>query len=99
MSTDGGTAVGRLLACQSESCTISRSIRVARLDDGPSPDGHTAPAHRETTHAVPTVSVDTFCDDPLYPRSTRTVEQMLTRGKAVASVDVEILRHASVNAG
>jgi len=45
------------------------------------------------------VSVDTFRDDPLYPRSTRAVEQMLTRSKAVASVDVEILRHASVNAG
>ena len=43
---------------------------------------------RNTTHTKPTVSVDTFRDDPLYPRVARTARQILARGKVVAPVDV-----------
>ncbi len=39
-------------------------------------------------HSKPTVSVDTFRDDPLYPRIARAAEQRLARGKVVAPVDV-----------
>lgn len=47
-----------------------------------------AEMRRETTHSKPTVSVDTFRDDPLYPRIVRAAEQILARGKVVAPVDV-----------
>ncbi len=43
---------------------------------------------RKTTHSKPTVSVDTFRDDPLYPRIARAVDRLLARGKVVAPVDV-----------
>ena len=46
------------------------------------------PMMRTTTHSKPTVSVDTFRDDPLYPRIARAVERLLARGKVVAPVDV-----------
>lgn len=38
------------------------------------------------THAV--VSVETYRDDPLYPRIVRAVTAILARGKVVAPVDV-----------
>lgn len=38
------------------------------------------------THAV--VSVETYRDDPLYPRIVRVVTAILARGKVVAPVDV-----------
>lgn len=34
------------------------------------------------------VTVETFRDDPLYPRISRAVEQILRHGKVVAPVDV-----------
>ncbi|MFQ5792457.1 MAG: hypothetical protein ACE5JI_18460 [Acidobacteriota bacterium] len=43
---------------------------------------------RKITHSKPTLSVDTFGDDPLYPRIARAAEQILARGKVVAPVDV-----------
>jgi len=43
---------------------------------------------RRTTDSKPTVSVDTFRGDPLYPRIARAAEQILARGKVVAPVDV-----------
>ena len=36
----------------------------------------------------PTVIVDTYRDDPLYPRIVRAVAKQLARGKVVAPVDV-----------
>ncbi len=42
----------------------------------------------KATHSKPTVSVNTFRDDPLYPRIARAAEQILARGKVVAPVDV-----------
>jgi hypothetical protein len=48
------------------------------------------PMMRTTTHSKLRVSVDTFRDDPLYPRIVRAVERMLARGKVVAPVDVLI---------
>jgi hypothetical protein len=48
------------------------------------------PMMRTTTHSKPRVSVDTFRDDPLYPRIVRAVERILGRGKVVAPVDVLI---------
>ena len=48
---------------------------------------------RKTTHSKPTVSVDTFRDDPLYPRIARAAEQILARGKVVAPVDVLVRMH------
>ena len=46
-----------------------------------------------TTHSKPTVSVDTFRDDPLYPRIARAAEQILARGKVVTPVDVLVRMH------
>ena len=43
-----------------------------------------------TKRSKPTVSVDTFRDDPLCLLIARTVEQILARGKVVAPVDVLI---------
>lgn len=48
------------------------------------------PMMRATTRSKPRVSVDTFRDDPLYPRIARAVERVLARGKVVAPVDVLI---------
>ena len=45
---------------------------------------------RTITHSKPTVSVDTYRDDPLYPRIVRAVERLLARGKVVAPVEVLI---------
>lgn len=45
---------------------------------------------KTTTHSKPIVSVDTFADDPLYPRIARAAAQILARGKVVAAVDVLI---------
>ncbi len=42
---------------------------------------------------MPTVSVDTFRDDPLYPRIARAAEQILARGKIVAPIDVLVCMH------
>ena len=36
----------------------------------------------------PTISVDTYREDPLYPRVMRSVAAILQRGKVVAPVDV-----------
>ena len=47
----------------------------------------------KTTHSKPTVSVDTFRDDPLYPRIARAAEQILARGKIVAPIDVLVRMH------
>jgi hypothetical protein len=46
------------------------------------------PMMRKTTHSKPTVSADTFRDDPLYSRIACTVERRLARGKVVTPVDV-----------
>ena len=43
---------------------------------------------RKTTGSKPTVSVDTFREDPLYPRIARAAEQILARGNVVAPIDV-----------
>ncbi len=45
---------------------------------------------KKTKRSKPTVSVDTFRDDPLRPRIARAFEQILARGKVVAPVDVLI---------
>jgi hypothetical protein len=37
---------------------------------------------------VPELSLETYRDDPLYPRIARAVERILARGKVVAPVDV-----------
>jgi hypothetical protein len=42
---------------------------------------------------MPAVSVDTFREDPLYPRIARAAEQLLARGKVVAPVDVLVHMH------
>jgi hypothetical protein len=39
-------------------------------------------------HSKTTVTVDSFREDPLYPRIARAMEQILARGKVVAPVDV-----------
>jgi hypothetical protein len=36
----------------------------------------------------PTVTVDNYCDDKLYPRVVKAVEKILAKGKVVSSVDV-----------
>ena len=36
------------------------------------------------------VTVDNYCDDPLYPRIVRAVKALLAHGKVVAPVDVLI---------
>ena len=41
-----------------------------------------------TGETMPTPSIETFRDDPLYPRIARATEQILARGKVVAPVDV-----------
>ncbi len=38
----------------------------------------------------PVVSVDTYCEDPLYPKIVRAVAAILHRGKVVTPVDVLI---------
>lgn len=43
---------------------------------------------RKITHSKPTVIVDTFRDDPLYPRIARAAQRILARGKIGAPVDV-----------
>jgi hypothetical protein len=48
---------------------------------------------RKTKHSKPAVSVDTFREDPLYPRIARAAEQLLARGKVVAPVDVLVRMH------
>jgi hypothetical protein len=50
------------------------------------------PMMRTTTRSKPRVSVDTFRDDPLYPRIVRAVERLLARGKVVAPVDCNLTR-------
>ena len=45
---------------------------------------------KQSTRTRPPVSVDTFRDDPLYPRVVRAVEKLLVRGKVVAPIDVLI---------
>ena len=41
-----------------------------------------------STRSKPTVGVDRFRDDALYPRIARAVDQILAEGKVVAPVDV-----------
>jgi hypothetical protein len=43
---------------------------------------------RKTSHRIPTVSVETYRNDPLYPRIARAVETILEHQKFVAPVDV-----------
>jgi len=43
-----------------------------------------------SARSKPTVAVDTYRKDPLYPKVARAVEQILARGKVVAAVDVLI---------
>ena len=45
---------------------------------------------RRTAHRKPTVSVETYRDDPLFPRIARAVEKILAHRKVVATVDVLI---------
>jgi hypothetical protein len=45
---------------------------------------------KRATSTRPTVSADTFRDDPLYPRIVGAVEKLLARDKVVAPVDVLI---------
>ncbi len=42
----------------------------------------------KTTQRIPTVSVATHREDPLYPRIARAVDALLQRGKVVAPVEV-----------
>ena len=42
------------------------------------------------TRSSATVSVDSYREDPLYPRIFRAVEPILARGKVVAPIDVLI---------
>ncbi len=43
---------------------------------------------KRSASTKPTVSVDTFRDDPLYPRIVRAVQKLLAREKVVAPIDV-----------
>ena len=43
---------------------------------------------KRSTRTRPTVSIDTYRDDPLYPRIERAVEKLLARGKVVAPIEV-----------
>ncbi len=43
---------------------------------------------RKNTHSKPTLSAETFRDDPLYSRIARAADQILAGGKVVAPVDV-----------
>jgi hypothetical protein len=46
------------------------------------------PMNDRSTNPGARVSVDTFRDDPMYPRVARSVDKLLARGKVVAPVDV-----------
>jgi len=46
------------------------------------------PRHQQKANTRVVVSVETYRDDPLYPRIVRTVSSILARGKVVAPVDV-----------
>ncbi len=46
------------------------------------------PPRARRANSATKVSVDSYRDDPLYPRIVRAVEPLLARGKVVAPVDV-----------